>query len=146
MEIEMKTLAIATALATILAGAAGAQTAEPAQEGVTEVDRTTMEMTFVTPGEADFLASRLLGTNITNMEDESIGEIEDLVIRNGNELTGLVVSVGGFLGIGERHVVVDPNTITISADADGDGWMATANTTREALEAAPEFDYEPMTQ
>jgi hypothetical protein len=142
----MKILAIATALATILAGAAGAQTAEPAQEGVTEVDRTTMEMTFVTPSEADFLASRLLGTNITNMEDESIGEIEDLVIRNGNELTGLVVSVGGFLGIGERHVVVDPNTITISADADGDGWMATANTTREALEAAPEFDYEPMTQ
>ena len=40
-------------------------------------------------------------------------------------------------------MVVDPSTISIAAD--GDGWIATANTTREALEAAPEFEYEGRT-
>ena len=139
----MKYLIVAAA--SLLAGAAGAQTAEPAQtgqQGVTEVDTATVEMTFVTPTEADFLATRLIGTNITNTEGESIGEIDDMIIRNGNELTGLVVSVGGFLGIGERHVVVDPSTVAITAD--GDDWAATANTTREALEAAPEFEYDAV--
>lgn len=142
----MKHLIIAAAVASLVAGAASAQTAEPAQQGVTAIDSTTVEMTFVTPSEADFLATRLMGTNITNMQDESIGEIEDLIIRNGNELTGLVVSIGGFLGIGERHVVVDPSTVSITADADGESWLATANTTREALEATPEFEYERMAE
>ena len=53
-----------------------------------------------------------------------------------------MVSVGGFLGMGEHHVVVDPGTITINADEGGEGWTAMANTTREALEQAPEFEYE----
>jgi len=139
----MKSLIFAAATAASLAAAASAQeTAPAAAEGIGEVATTTVEMTFVTPTEADFLASRLMGTNIRNAENDSIGEIDDLIIRDGTDLTGVVVSVGGFLGIGERHVVVDPSTITLTADADGMGWMAMANTTREALEQAPEFEYE----
>ena len=95
----MKRLIITTAAAALLAGAASAQTAAPSTEGVTEMEHESVEMSFVTPTEADFLATKLLGTDVTNMEDESIGEIEDLVIRNGNELTGLVLSIGGFLGM-----------------------------------------------
>lgn len=135
----MKFLLGTVAAVSLSAAAATAQTAETPAEGVTEVETTTTEMTFVTAGEADFLASRMLGTDIMNAENETIGEIEDLVIRNGSELTGLVVSVGGFLGMGERYVVVDPASINIAAD--GDEWMATTNTSREAIEAAPAFEY-----
>jgi hypothetical protein len=135
----MNSLITTVAAASLLAGAASAQTAAPATEGVTEMEAATTEMTFVTTTEADFLASRLLGTDIINAQDETIGEIEDLIIRNGNELTGLVIGVGGFLGLGERYVVVDPKSVTLAAD--GDAWVGTANTTREALEAAPEFEY-----
>lgn len=97
----MKSLIIAAATAASLAAAAASaqETAPAADEGVGEVATTTIEMTFVTPTEADFLASRLMGTNIRNAEDESIGEIDDLVVRDGTELTGVVVSVGGFLGL-----------------------------------------------
>jgi hypothetical protein len=146
----MKTMTLAAVLLAAAASTAGAQTAVPADssaapaagtDGMTAVETDTVELTFVTPTDADFIATDLIGADIHNMDNESIGEIEDFVIRDGTELTGVVVSVGGFLGLGERHVVVDPGTITLRQAEDATGWTAMANTTREALEAAPAFEY-----
>jgi hypothetical protein len=59
-----------------------------------------------------------------------------------DELKGYVLSVGGFLGMGARHVAVDPAGVNVQYDANGKKWMATTSATKDDLKAAPEFKYE----
>ena len=69
-----------------------------------------------------------------------MGEIEDLVIDNGKTVTGVVVSVGGFLGMGERYVLVDPSSIFLHRT---DGKLkALVDADKDAVKNAPEFKYD----
>jgi hypothetical protein len=66
------------------------------------------------------------------------------VLENGsvnNQIDALILSVGGFLGMGEHYVAVSPSSVSIRHDAKNDKWLASMNTTKEALKAAPEFKY-----
>lgn len=60
------------------------------------------------------MSSKLNDLNVYNNQNQTIGEIEDLVIKDGKTLTGIDVSVGGFLGIGDRYVLLDPSSIVLS--------------------------------
>jgi hypothetical protein len=95
----MRKLTLTLAAGLLSAASMAAQAADPApaagSEGVTAVETGSVELTFVTPTDADFVATELIGADIHNMDDEAIGEIEDFVIRDGTDLTGVVVSVGG---------------------------------------------------
>jgi hypothetical protein len=126
----MRCIFIALAATTLLAGAASAQQAV-----------TTTTETFVTAKPTDVLGSNLIDLNVTNEANDTIGEIKDLVLSQGN-LTGYVVSVGGFLGMGERHVVVHPSAVKVSYTENDRKWHAVMNTTKDQLKAAPEFKYE----
>ncbi|HVD84583.1 MAG TPA: PRC-barrel domain containing protein, partial [Bradyrhizobium sp.] len=64
----------------------------------------------------------------------------DIAIKN-NQIDALILSVGGFLGMGERYVAVSPSSVNIRHDGKNDKWLASMNTTKEALKAAPEFKY-----
>jgi hypothetical protein len=88
----------------------------------------------------EILSSKLRGLNVHNQKDLSVGEIADFAIRN-NQVEAVILSVGGFLGIGEHYVAVSPSSINIHYDANNDNWLASMNTTKEALQAAPEFTY-----
>jgi sporulation protein YlmC with PRC-barrel domain len=107
--------------------------------GMTMADTATAKIKFVTAKPAEVTSSRLVGKNLYNNKNETVGEIEDLVIDNGRTVTGVVVSVGGFLGMGERYVVVDPSTIFLHK-ADGK-LKAMVDTDKDALKNAPEFKY-----
>ena len=130
----MRRTFIALAATTLLAGAASAQ------QAVTTTTEVLAEV-FVTAKPTDVLSSNLIDLNITNPANETIGEIKDLVLSQG-DLSGYVVSVGGFLGIGERYVVVHPNAVQISYTENDRRWHAVMNTTKDQLKAAPEFKYE----
>lgn len=48
----------------------------------------------------------LLGGNVTDDSGNQVGEIEDLVLgADDNNVTGLIVAAGGFLGVGENHLL-----------------------------------------
>ena len=100
---------------------------------------TTVVARFVTVKPADILSSKLIGTNLYNKQNETLGQIEDLMIENGRTVTGVIVSVGGFLGLGERYVAVDPATIVLNRD--GNTLKAIVDTSKESLNNAPKFDY-----
>ena len=102
-------------------------------------DTATAKIKFVTAKPADVTASKLVGKNLYNNKNETVGEIEDLVIDNGKTVTGVVVSVGGFLGMGERYVLVDPSSIFLHK-ADGK-LKAMVDTDKDALKNAPEYKY-----
>jgi hypothetical protein len=109
--------------------------------GVRAVDPTTVRMTFYTVRPADMLMSNFMDTDVYNLQNEEIGEIEDVIIDEGRTIRAIVISVGGFLGIGDRNVAVEPGSLVITR---GEGGMirAVVNTTREDLQRAPEFKFE----
>lgn len=126
----MRRLIIALAATGALMSGAYAQTAV-----------TTTPELFVTAQPTDVLSYNLVGLNITNGENENIGEIKDLILADG-KLAGYIVSVGGFLGMGERYVIVEPSSVKVNYTEDDKKWTATMAATKEQLKEAPEFKYE----
>ena len=112
-----------------------------AQAGMQEATPSTRTVKFVNVQPADVMAYDLLGMDVYNNQDENIGEIEDMVIDNGKTVSALIISVGGFLGMGERYVAVDPSTVTLVPEEDN-GMRAIINTRRDDLQNAPTFEYE----
>jgi sporulation protein YlmC with PRC-barrel domain len=97
--------------------------------------------TFTRVSSDEMFSSKLKGLSVTNQNNESVGEISDIAITRNNEVQALILSVGGFLGMGERYVAVAPSSVQVSYDASTKKWKAMMNTTKEALKAAPEFKY-----
>ena len=85
-------------------------------------------------------SSKLKGLSVTNQKDQTVGEITDIAIKN-HEIDALILSVGGFLGMGERYVAVSPSSVNVRYDAKDNKWLASMNTTKDALKDAPEFKY-----
>ncbi|UGV27369.1 PRC-barrel domain containing protein [Rhodopseudomonas boonkerdii] len=130
----MKKLALVTVALAALATPALAQTA------ATTTGSAPAEAKFSTVGKDEMFSSKLKGLNITNQANETVGEITDIAIKN-EKIDALILSVGGFLGVGERYVAVSPASVAITHDVKNDKWVAKMNTTKDALKAAPEFKY-----
>jgi hypothetical protein len=84
------------------------------------------------------LASNWIGQSLYNVNDENLGDINDLLVAEGGAIKAVIVGVGGFLGIGEKQVAVSFDAIEPRTDEDGDVTLY-INATQEQLEAAPEF-------
>lgn len=54
----------------------------------------------------EFLASRVMGAYVVNDANDTVGDVNDIVLDKGGKVAGVVVGVGGFLGMGERNVAV----------------------------------------
>ena len=98
------------------------------------------EAKFSTVSKDEMFSSKVKGLNVYNQKNESVGEITDIAIKN-HQVDALILSVGGFLGMGERYVAVSPSSVNIRRDDKNNKWLASMNTTKEALKAAPEFKY-----
>jgi sporulation protein YlmC with PRC-barrel domain len=80
------------------------------------------------------LASEVIGMRVRTSSGERIGAVEDLVLSSGNLVSAAVVSVGGFLGLGERRVEVPYDKLLLSKDA-----SLVVSLTREELAAMPAY-------
>lgn len=87
------------------------------------------------------MSETLTDLDVYNAAGEKVGEIDDLVI-NGKEVVGYVMSVGGFLGMGERYVVVSPESVSVTYTANDKKWHAKMDATKDQLKAAPEYKYD----
>jgi PRC-barrel domain len=130
----MKTIALITASLVLLA------TPVLAQSNSATTGNAAADAKFSTVSKDEMFSSKLKGLTVTNQKDESIGDITDLAIKN-HQVDALILSVGGFLGMGEHYVAVPPTSVNLRYDAKNDKWLASMNTTKEALKAAPEFKY-----
>ncbi|MGE6784536.1 PRC-barrel domain-containing protein [Ensifer adhaerens] len=82
--------------------------------------------------------SQLVGVDIYNKQNETVGEISDVVIGDGKSVIGIIASVGGFLRLGESYVVIDPASLAL-ANENG-AWKAYVYTNKDELSKAPKFD------
>ena len=130
----MKKLYLTSALIFALGGAALAQTATPAAPPAADAAAST-------PAEAAktglLRASTLKGADVytidvtgktksddgiayteINADWDKIGEVEDLVLDPAGNIVGAIAEVGGFLGIGEKEVVLLPDEIAFVVTPD----------------------------
>lgn len=85
---------------------------------------------------ATMTAGALVGYEVAAGDGEVIGEVDNVVLVNGQEMA--VVGIGGFLGLGEHDVALPLSDLTASAadekTLEADGY------TKAQLEAMAEFD------
>jgi PRC-barrel domain protein len=67
----------------------------------------------------------------------SVGQIEDVLVDlEQSNLIAVILSVGGFLGVGNKLVAVPVNQIKVGAEA-----KFTTDLTKEQISNAPAFDF-----
>jgi hypothetical protein len=142
MVISALALSLSAATAFAQAEAAPGADASLSGPGMTMSTTPAMPLKYVNVQSVDLLSSRLVGTEIYNVQNEEIGEISDIVIADGKTVIGIVASVGGFLGVGTSYVVLDPASVSLS-NSDGT-WKAHVDTTRDDLSNAPKLDYDKL--
>lgn len=86
-------------------------------------------------------ASELIGCNITNTKNESLGEIQDIVLDGKSEhIAYAVIAFGGFLGMGEKYFAMPWHYFDIEQRSADDKPRATLGLDPLTLKAAPGFD------
>jgi sporulation protein YlmC with PRC-barrel domain len=139
-----KTLLIGTCLVT-MTGAVSAASVKPEASAQSSVQVGAKQ---ASENDDMLRASKFIGETVRNGKGEKIGSVDDLILNRGDKVLYAVLSVGGFLGIGDRLVAVPFEELKFGTkDVDG---VVIYDTTKEQLEAQPAFTYasdgEGMTQ
>jgi sporulation protein YlmC with PRC-barrel domain len=127
----LKTLALAAvglAFAGGLAFAESPMTREP----------TTGRSVVTSPSMNHWLASNIYKANVYDPSENKIGDVSDLIIDSDGNVTAAVISVGGFLGVGQKDVEIPFKDLKITM-RDGKDWL-TLNRTKDELKSAPAYD------
>jgi hypothetical protein len=85
---------------------------------------------------AGYRASKVIGSNVVNEENEVIGKIDDLLVSLDGKEPYAVLSIGGFLGMGTHLVAVPYETLKSADDK-----IMLPGSTENSLRMLPEFKY-----
>jgi hypothetical protein len=120
-------LAGAALLAVSLGGPAFAQGA-PQTVTLMKVDPASLATGYRT--------SKVVGSVVFNEANETVGTIDDLIVTPAEMVPFAVLSVGGFLGMGTKYVVVPFSSLQVKGKE-----MVLPGATVDSLKALPEFKY-----
>jgi hypothetical protein len=105
-----------------------------AAQGVQQVV-STIDITTIGRG---YRSTKITGSAIVNEKSETIGKIDDLIITRDQRALFAIISVGGYLGIGNKLIAVRYEELRATSDDNG---FVMAGATKEGLKALPEFSY-----
>jgi sporulation protein YlmC with PRC-barrel domain len=78
--------------------------------------------------------------NVYDTSDNTIGEISDVLLDKDGHVTAVMLSVGGFLGLGAKDVGVPFNALHMT-EKGGKRYLV-MDTTKDALMSAPGYKYD----
>lgn len=87
----------------------------------------------------EYRTSKLVGSKVYNNANENIGSIEDIILKPDGTMDEVVLSVGGFLGIGDKYVGVPFSSLKVGRD--GESVKITTDATKDSLKALPDYKY-----
>jgi sporulation protein YlmC with PRC-barrel domain len=97
----------------------------------------TTHVPIMTSPPAGKTVSKYYKQSVYDEAKDKIGTVDDVIIGDNGQVTGLIIGVGGFLGAGEKDVAIPPNAV--KAEMKDGSWYLTVDTTKDALKAAPGF-------
>ncbi|MGF1650774.1 MAG: PRC-barrel domain-containing protein [Hyphomicrobiaceae bacterium] len=125
----IRTFALAVGMSALLLQAAPAS----AQEIPAGVFYTEQTPTY-------YLArDLLLSAKVYGANDKIIGDIEDLILNEDNQIVGVIMGVGGFLGLGEKRIGVRYRALTFSTEGDRVK-VSLPEATPEVLKLVPAYE------
>ncbi len=84
-----------------------------------------------------YRVSKIIGTDVVSDANETIGKIDDLIVNpEDNKTAYVIISVGGWLGMGKHLVAVPYDNLQISSNK-----TILPGATKENLKALIEFKY-----
>lgn len=113
-------------------------TAAPASTEPAKPAETKDAALVQTPG--DVATSKLVGSTVHNTTNETIGEVDDVIIAPSGSVTAVIIGVGGFLGVNEKKVAMPYSALKVER-SDNKGLKITVEGTKDSLKAMPEFKY-----
>src|SRR5262245_44571667 len=152
----LKKLMMSTALSAAVATAAFAPT-PPSSSGDTPAAKSepcsppaakaedSGKMNFVASQKPDqWLASKFKGTDVLGADGQSIGDVSDILFDKSGKVEALIISVGGFLGVGAKEVALAPNSFDVVRGQNGAADKLKVSATKDQLKDAQNFArYEP---
>ena len=85
---------------------------------------------------AGYRASKVVGSSVANDANQTIGKIDDLLVTRDGKEPYAVLSVGGFLGMGTRLVVIRYDSLKFA-----DNKIVLPGGTKDGLKMLPAFQY-----
>jgi sporulation protein YlmC with PRC-barrel domain len=81
-------------------------------------------------------ASKLIGSSVYNDQKQKIGSVDELLVDQNHAVTSVVLSVGGFLGIGSKLVKVPYNELHVAGDE-----IVMSGATKDQLTQMPSYQF-----
>ena len=103
----------------------------------TATDEAVLDAQMVDYGK--MVGTDLIGKRVYGMNGEDVGEISAVAIGADNKITGAIVDVGGFLGMGEKRVALSSDMLRLVADPDSNDMLFHVAATQEQLKALPTY-------
>lgn len=88
---------------------------------------------------AKVTGDELRGMHVYDVAGDKIAKVEDVVIGGEDKVSGVLVDVGGFLGLGAHKVELKPDQLQVYKDAEGKDMRAYTPLTKDELKALPEY-------
>jgi len=114
--------------AVILVGTAGLAVAQTVTDPL---------MSSPPPGKT---VTKFYKQNVYDPARDKIGTVDDVIVDDRGQISGLIIGVGGFLGAGEKDVAVAFDAV--HAELKSAGWYLTLDTTKAALKSAPGLTFD----
>jgi hypothetical protein len=83
-----------------------------------------------------YRSSKIVGSSVVNDTNETVGTIDDLIITPTGQAPYVILSVGGFLGLGTKYVALPFTALKIV-----DKKIVLPGGTKDALKGLQEFKY-----
>ena len=116
---------------------------EAEQQETMDGEATTQtQQQAATQPQGEIRIEEVLGSSVVNSAGEEVAEIEDIVLDQ-NQKHYAILSVGGFLGIGDKKVAIPLDQLQLGEDQ---VYLMSAET-EEQLEQMPEYEedqYQPL--
>ena len=156
----MKKLMISTALSGLMFSAALAQApsppsatdqtkhpsmSQPAPASSLNAPAPATAPNFVASQKPDqWLASKFKGTDVLGADNQKIGDVSDILFDKSGTVDAIIVSVGGFLGLGSKHVAIAPAAFEVVKGPNDTSDKLKISASKDQLEQAQNFEpYQP---
>lgn len=107
----------------------------PAESYGSYANRPTKDFAGTISG--NYSADSLVGRNIVDTNNASVGEVNDLLMGSDGNIQNVLVDVGGFLGIGARTVSIGLDDLKVR-EGDENGPLV-VSMTKEQMKELPEY-------
>ena len=92
-------------------------------------------------GFAGARASDLVGLNVKNDSDDSLGKVDDIVVDLGQgKIRYAAIAFGGFLGLGDKLFAIPFDTLRAAPDQNDKTYHIVLHVNKESMKKAPGFD------